>query len=177
MNIKETQTDDKSRTKRTLGASPQGKETYQDGDCRVARRWTRELQIAARFIGGASNGKPQERNQQTILTNKGRGAATRPYSQMEDIILEVGDDEFIVVTGERIETDNDTSVYPFIYGVTFKLTPESAARIGQDILQVTEVDILADCETMDTEPEPEPAMRSTGQLEFFGDTQPQATLF
>ena len=101
----------------------------------------------------------------------------------EYIILEVGDDDFIVVSGERIEKETDTSVYPFVYGVTFRLTPADAARIGgQDIITVAESEILQNCERPKATDPPRGSVRTqtqtkTGQLTFFGDTEPQPTLF
>ena len=94
------------------------------------------------------------------------------------------------LSGERIDTaETDSSVYPFGHGVTLKLSPDSAARIGQEIITVSESELLQDCElpkatelpAVETQPEPEPAI-TTGtpnkQLTLFGDDTPdQLTLF
>ena len=98
-------------------------------------------------------------------------------------MLEIGVDEFVCVSGERIETETDPSVYPFGHGVTFRLTPQDAARIGQEVITVAESEILQNCE-LPKATDPPPAVRTqtqtqtkTGQLTFFGDTEPQPTLF
>lgn len=62
------------------------------------------------------------------------------------ILLEVALDDFIVVSGERIKTETDTRLYPFTHAVTFRLSPHAAARLGQDIITVSEASILIDCE-------------------------------
>lgn len=105
----------------------------------------------------------------------------------ELILLEgIGDkgfDEFIVVSGERIETQADPNFYPFTHAVTFRLCPEDAARIGQEVITVAESAILQDCELpkdcdLPKAAElPPVAMSKTGQLTLFSDTDPQPTLF
>ena len=102
---------------------------------------------------------------------------------MELIILEgIGDkgfDEFIVVSGERIETETDSNFYPFGHAVTFRLCANDAARIGQEIITVAESEILQDCDLPKaTElPAAETAVtkRPTKQLTLFGDTEPEQT--
>ena len=102
----------------------------------------------------------------------------------ERIILEIGVDEFICVSGERIETQTDPNFYPFGHAVTLRLCPEDAARIGQEIITVSEAEILIDCELpkatelpKDTPKDTARTMNKTGQLTFFGDTEAQPTLF
>lgn len=101
----------------------------------------------------------------------------------ERIILEVGVDEFICVSGERIETQSDPNFYPFGHAVTLRLTPESAARIGQEIITVAETEILQDCELPKATEQPAETQTEartqtkTGQLTFFGDTEAQPALF
>ena len=68
------------------------------------------------------------------------------FTMTELILLEVALDDFIVVSGERIETETDTRIYPFTHAVTFRLSPHAAARLGQDIITVSEASILIDCE-------------------------------
>ena len=106
------------------------------------------------------------------------------------ILLEIGVDEFICVSGERIETATDPNFYPFGHAVTFRLSPNDAARIGgEEIITVSEEAILQDCELPKATELPaevsDPRDRSTpagtqtktGQLTFFGDTEAQPTLF
>ena len=98
----------------------------------------------------------------------------------ELIILEVEVDEFICVSGERIETATDPNFYPFGHAVTLRLCPEDAARIGQEIITVSEAEILIDCEIPKATELPKDTAETqtkTGQLTFFGNTQPQPTLF
>ena len=95
----------------------------------------------------------------------------------ELIILEVEVDEFICVSGERIETQTDPNFYPFGHAVTIRLCPEDAARIGQEIITVSEAEILQDCDLPKATEDTAGTQTKTGQLTFFGDTQPQPTLF
>lgn len=108
----------------------------------------------------------------------------------ERIILETDFDDFIVVSGERVETESDPTFYPFTHAVTFRLCPRDAARIGEEIITVCESDILVDCElpkatdlpavetTLTNEPTNEPKKPAV-QLTIFGDTveTEQPTLF
>ena len=94
----------------------------------------------------------------------------------ELIILEVEVDEFICVSGERIETETDPNFYPFGHAVTIRLCPEDAARIGEEIITVSEAEILQDCELPKAKDTAE-TQTKTGQLTFFGDTEAQPTLF
>ena len=94
----------------------------------------------------------------------------------ELIILERDIDDFIVVSGERIETETDPNSYPFEHAVTFRLCVSDAARIGQEIITVSEISILQDCELPKATELPV-AMSKTGQLTLFSDTDPQPTLF
>ncbi len=131
------------------------------------------------------------------MDTRGRGAATRPVFTMKElIILEIDVDDFICVSGERIETETDPNFYPFGHAVTFRLSPSDAARIGgQEIITVSEAEILQDCELPKATAEtshhddsdqttsaelPQDTARTmsrTGQLTFFGDTEAQPTLF
>lgn len=106
---------------------------------------------------------------------------------MEELILlegldYKGFDEFIVVSGERIETQADPNFYPFGHAVTFRLCHRDAVRIGQKIITVSESAILTDCElpkaTEATEETHTPKL-PTKQLTLLGndDTEEQATLF
>ena len=112
---------------------------------------------------------------------------------MEHVIIQGvdnnGADTFMCLSGERIPTtETDTSVYPFSHGVTLRLSPHSAARIGQEIITVSEAEILSDCE-LPTAPEATalPAVETppatngntpNKQLTLFGDQQPdQLTIF
>ena len=54
---------------------------------------------------------------------------------------------------------------------------EDAARIGQEIITVSEASILQDCELPKAAELPPVAMSKTGQLTLFSDTDPQPTLF
>ncbi|MDE0423539.1 MAG: hypothetical protein OXN25_01585 [Candidatus Poribacteria bacterium] len=121
---------------------------------------------------------------------RGRGGASRPdFTMKELIVLEVDVDEFIVVSGERIETETDPNFYPFGHAVTLRLCSEDAARIGEEIITVSEAEILQDCElpkatelpaeVSDPRDRATPAetQTKTGQLTFFGDTEAQPTLF
>ena len=89
----------------------------------------------------------------------------------ELIILEIDVDEFICVSGERIETETDPNFYPFGHAVTFRLCPEDAARIGEEILTVSEAEILQDCQLPKATELPVETQTKTGQLTFFGDTE------
>lgn len=60
------------------------------------------------------------------------------------IIIEVGIDEFIVLTGKRIKTQRHDTVYPFHHAATFQLDARSAARIGQNTITVSEAELLID---------------------------------
>ena len=103
---------------------------------------------------------------------------TRPVFTMKELILlEVGVDEFICVSGERIETETDPNFYPFGHAVTFRLCPEDAARIGEEIITVSEAEILIDCQLPKAMELPAGTQTKTGQLTFFGDTEAQPTLF
>lgn len=98
----------------------------------------------------------------------------------ELIILEVDVDEFICVSGERIETETDPNFYPFGHAVTLRLCPEDTERLGQEIITVSEAEILQDCELPKATELPEDTARTmtkTGQLTFFGDTEAQPALF
>jgi len=99
----------------------------------------------------------------------------------ELIILEVDVDEFICVSGERIETETDPNFYPFGHAVTIRLCSEDAARIGEEIITVSEAEILQDCQLPEAATElpaaPVETQTKTGQLTFFGDTEAQPTLF
>ena len=68
----------------------------------------------------------------------------------ELIILEgidrKGFDDFMVVSGERIETQTDPNFYPFTHAVTLRLCREDTARLGQEIITVAESAILQDCQ-------------------------------
>ena len=108
-----------------------------------------------------------------------------------------GQDEFMCLSGERVETEpTDTSIYPFEHAVTLRLSPDSAARIGQEIITVSETEILQDCEipkatelpteTQDgaeTQDADRPTPTQGGdlpnkQLTLFGDEAPdQLTIF
>lgn len=116
---------------------------------------------------------------------------TRPDFTMEELIIlegigRNGRDEFIVVSGERIETQADPNFYPFTHAVTFRLCHRDAGRIGQEAITVAETAILTDCDPKATElPAVEAAAvethtpkQPTKQLTLFGDTEAeQATLF
>ena len=99
----------------------------------------------------------------------------------ELIILEIDVDDFIVVSGERIETETDPNFYPFGHAVTLRLCSEDAARIGQEIITVSEAEILQDCqlppEATELPKDTAETQTKTGQLTFFGDTEAQPTLF
>ena len=97
----------------------------------------------------------------------------------ERILLEIEVDDFICVSGERIETATDPNFYPFGHAVTFRLCSRDAARIGgQEIITVSAAEILQDCELPKaTELPPAETQTKTGQLTFFGDTAAQPTLF
>lgn len=107
-----------------------------------------------------------------------------------------GQDEFMCLSGERIETETDTSIYPFEHAVTLRLSPDSAARVGQEVITVSEAELLQDCEipkatelpkeTQDeartqggaeTQSEPDGDLPNK-QLTLFGDEAPdQLSLF
>ena len=114
----------------------------------------------------------------------GRGDASR-FHMKELIILEGigmhGRDEFMVVSGERIETQADPNFYPFGHAVTFRLSPEDAGRVGQKVITVSETAILQDCELPKATELPAVETAVTGgteQLTLFGDTETkQLTLF
>lgn len=57
-----------------------------------------------------------------------------------------GEDTFMCLSGERIDTETDTHIYPFEHAVTLRLSAHSAARIGQEIITVSEAALLQDCE-------------------------------
>lgn len=105
---------------------------------------------------------------------------------MDDILLEVDFDDFIVVCGERIETETEA------YGVTFRLCRRDAARIGAEIITVSATSVLEDCQlpkatelpAVETEPTNEPTnsvKTPVAQLSLFGGTvdteQPELSLF
>lgn len=72
---------------------------------------------------------------------------TRPdFIRNEWILLETECDECIVVSGERVETETDPIFYPFTHAVTFRLCPQDAARLGQEVITVPETAILVDCQ-------------------------------
>ena len=92
------------------------------------------------------------------------------------------------LSGERIETEaTDTSIYPFGHGVTLRLSPDSAARVGQEVITVSEAELLQNCEIPKAtdlpavETQPEPATNENlpnKQLTLFGDEAPdQLTIF
>ena len=91
------------------------------------------------------------------------------------------------LSGERIPTETtDTSIYPFGHAVTLKLSPHSAARVGQEIITISEAEILSDCELpTETEATALPAVETqpatngpNKQLTLFGDEAPdQLTIF
>ncbi len=99
------------------------------------------------------------------------------FTMSELIILEgidaKGFDEFMVVSGERIETQADPSFYPFGHAVTFRLCHRDAVRVGQEIITVAESAILQDCELPKATEVPavEAVTRKTKQLTLFGDTE------
>lgn len=120
----------------------------------------------------------------------------------ELIILEgidsQGFDEFMVVSGERIETETDPNFYPFTHAVTFRLCHRDAVRVGQKMITVAETAILVDCQLPKATAEAShhddrdrttsaevPAVETqtavthaTEQLTLFGDTAAkQLTLF
>ena len=105
----------------------------------------------------------------------------------ELIILEgidhKGFDEFMVVCGERIETQADPNFYPFGHAVTFRLCHRDAVRVGQKIITVAETAILVDCELPKATEVPAvetqtAVTHATEQLTLFGDTAAkQLTLF
>ena len=94
-----------------------------------------------------------------------------------------GRDEFMVVSGERIETQADPNFYPFGHAVTFRLCHRDAVRVGQEIITVAESAILQDCElpkaTELPAVETHTPKQPTKQLTLFGneDTEEQPTLF
>ena len=97
-----------------------------------------------------------------------------------------GADTFMCLSGERIPTETDTRIYPFEHAVTLRLSPHSAARIGQEIITVSEAEILSDCElptateaTALPAVETQPATNGPNkQLTLFGDEAPdQLTIF
>ena len=100
-----------------------------------------------------------------------------------------GQDEFMCLSGERIETEQtDTSIYPFGHGVTLRLSPDSAARVGQEVITVSESEILQNCAIpmateLPTEAEAQPETATdenlpNKQLTLFGDEAPdQLSLF
>ena len=96
---------------------------------------------------------------------------------MERVIIEMGEDEFMCLSGERIETETDPSVYPFEHAVTLRLCARDAARIGQETITVAESAILQDCElpkaTELPAAETQAAKRPTKQLTLFGDAEPE----
>ncbi|MCG9132743.1 hypothetical protein J5I95_13780 [Candidatus Poribacteria bacterium] len=107
---------------------------------------------------------------------------------MEYVIIHgtdhTGEDTFMCLSGERIETETDTSVYPFQHAVTLKLSADSAARIGQDTITVSESEILQNCELPKATDLPAETQQATPkgvspkQLTLFGDTSPdQLSLF
>lgn len=101
---------------------------------------------------------------------------TRPTNQQmkELAILEVDIDDFIVLSGERIQTESDPTFYPFTHAVTLRLCPRDAARIGQEIITVSEVSLLIDCDLPKATQLPRPA----AQLTLDGKSQQtQPTLF
>ena len=76
---------------------------------------------------------------------QGRGDAS--LIKMEYVIIQTGEDDFMCLSGERIDTtETDAGVYPFGHAVTLRLSPDSAARIGQDTITISESEILQDCE-------------------------------
>ena len=119
----------------------------------------------------------------------GRGDASRVFMK-ELIILEGigmhGRDEFMVISGERIETETDPNFYPFTHAVTFRLSRKDAVRVGQEIITVSETAILTDSDLpkatqlpAETAIETEVTRLPIKQLTLFGDTEEteQATLF
>ena len=95
----------------------------------------------------------------------------------ELILLEIDVDEFICVSGERIETQTDPIFYPFGHAVTIRLCPEDTQRLGQEIITVSEAEILQDCDLPKATEDTARTQTKTGQLTFFGDTEAQPTLF
>ena len=107
---------------------------------------------------------------------------------MEELIIlegidRKGYDDFMVVSGERIETQTDPNFYPFTHAVTFRLRHRDAVRVGQKIITVSESAILTDCDLPKATAEAETAAAEIKklpikQLTLFGDTESeQATLF
>ena len=116
--------------------------------------------------------------------------------EMEYVIIQGVDnngmDTFMCLSGERIETETtDTSIYPFEHAVTLRLSPDSAARVGQEVITVSEAELLQNCEipkatelpaeTQDearTQSEPNNGGLPNKQLTLFGDEAPdQLTIF
>lgn len=122
---------------------------------------------------------------------EGRRESSLFFQMKELIILETEFDEFIVVSGERVETETDTNVYPFEHAVTFRLSPQDASRLGQEVITVPETAILVDCElpkatelpaaneTAVTNEPTNDVRNPAVQLTIFGDTAEteQPTLF
>ena len=113
---------------------------------------------------------------------QGRGDASLFFIVKKEFVIiqgvdNNGADTFMCLSGERIDTETDTSIYPFEHAVTLKLSPDSAARIGQEVITVSESEILQDCEIpMATEPATKGLPNK--QLTLFGDDAPdQLSLF
>ena len=70
-----------------------------------------------------------------------QGRRESPLFQMEYIIIQTGRDDFMCLSGERIETDSSVE-----HAVTLRLSRHSAARIGQATITVSESEILKKCE-------------------------------
>ena len=78
---------------------------------------------------------------------EGRGDASLFFRvKRELVIIQTGTDDFMCLSGERIDTETDAGVYPFGHAVTLRLSPDSAARVGQDTITISESEILQDCE-------------------------------
>ena len=98
---------------------------------------------------------------------------------MDYIMLEIGEGDFICLSGERIETESDPSVYPHGHAVTFRLSAHSAERIGQDTITVPESAILQNCELPKATDLPTAELPTVGtQTTLFGsDDEMQLSLF
>lgn len=89
-------------------------------------------------------------------------------------MLEISDGDFMCLSGERIETETDP-----IGHATFRLSPHSAERIGQETITVPQTAILQNCELPKATDLPTAELPTVGtQTTLFGsDDEMQLSLF
>lgn len=92
---------------------------------------------------------------------------------MDYIMLEIDEGDFMCLSGERIETETD----PIIGHATFRLSPHSAERIGQDTITVPQTAILQNAELPKATDLPTLPTVGTQTTLFGSDDEMQLSLF